>query len=84
MTLQGEDWNVCRNDDEHREQRRTTDFVGSVGNHGATLVGGQASFLLRQALQYIFYDDHSAVNDDAEIHRTQRQQISRYAHDFET
>ena len=31
----------------------------------------------------VFNHDHRAVDDDAEIHRAQAQQISRHAHDFQ-
>ena len=83
VTLQREDRNVRGNDDEHREQRRPPDLVGGVDDDLAALRVAHALAPLGQPVHDVLDDDHGAVDDDAEVHRSETQQVRRHAHDLQ-
>ena len=83
MALQRKNGNVRRNDDEHGEHGGSTHFAGGVGDEGATLFLVHAFAAFSQAVHDVFHHDHGPVHDDAEIHRTQTQQVGRHAHDLQ-
>ena len=77
VTLHRENRQVGDHDDDHREDCRPTDFDNGLLD-GATarpmivqLVG------LAQTPENVFNDDHRAIDNDAEVHRPQGQQIGR-------
>src|SRR5690606_5569193 len=81
--LQREDGDMRRDDDDHREQRGPADFGGGVDD----LVYAVASFELAlvggQAVVHVLDHDHRAVDDDAEVHGAEAEQIGRNAGDGE-
>ena len=64
-------------DDQHREQRGSTHFHGCFEHSSPTRgwVVHVTVAQLAESAEDVFDHDHRAVHDDAEVHRTQRQQI---------
>ena len=81
MTLQREDRNVRRNDDQHREQGRAADLDRRFEDllqprHAIVHVFGQPA-------EHVFDHDHRAVDDDAEVHGAEGKQIGGNANESE-
>ena len=83
MSLQRKNWNVCRNDDQHREQSGPAHFVGGVDDDLAPLAFRHVLFVFCQTVHDVFNHNHCAVHNDAKVHRAQAQQVGGYAHDLE-
>ena len=83
MALQREDRNVCDDDDEHGEQRRSSDLFSRLENgppgrfnriaSGRRIATARAP--LRERPVDVLDDDDGAVDDDAEVHRAEREQV---------
>ena len=83
MALQRKNRNVRRNDDEHRKQRRAANFIGGVDDDAAPFLIGHVLFAFGQPVQYVFDHDDRTVHNNAEVHRTQTEQVGRHPHDFQ-
>ena len=79
MALQCEDRNVRCNDDQHREQCRAANLDDRLKNRIEPFSWTHLPLLFRQFAEHVFNDNHGAVDDDAEVHRSQRQQVRGYA-----
>ena len=74
VALQGEDRDVGGDDDEHREERGAADFDG--GLEAWCACGGLCGRLqVPEPAEDVFDDDHRAIDDDAEVHRAQGEQV---------
>ena len=83
MALQRKYRDMRCNDDEHRKQCWPADFVGGIDDDVFALVIGHVLFALSQTVQDVFNHDHRAVNDDAEIHCSQTEQVGWHTHDLQ-
>ena len=75
MPLQRENRNVRGNDDQHRKQRRPSDFNSRIKNPA------EASFFILMAVRFcqfaehVLDHDHRTVDNDAKVHRAEGQQV---------
>ena len=81
MALKRENGNVRGDDDDHREQGGTADFDRCVQDRVEAGLGVRDTcvFQFRQLAHDVFHHDHRAIDDDAEVHRAQRQEVCRNA-----
>ena len=86
VPLQRKDRDVRGDNDQHREERRPPDFDRRVEDHAqAVPVLASVDLVVMEFLRLgqfakdVFHHDHGAVDDDAEVHRAERQQIGRNA-----
>jgi len=79
VALHGEDRQVSDDDDDHRENRRPADFDDRFvdGPDARPVIFQLAGFA--EASEDVLDDDHRAIDDDAEVHGAQRQQVGRNA-----
>ena len=80
VALQREDRHVREDDDQHREQRRAARPPTAASRIVAARARDRAARVLAQSWRKMFSThDHRAVDDDAEVHRAERQQVRRNA-----
>ncbi len=81
-TLQGEDRQVCRDDDGNREKDRALDLVSGVANalHGRPVIATTMAHMADDVLHH----DHGAVHHHAEIQCAEGQQVRGNALQLET
>ena len=71
--------NVRQDDDQHREERRPAHLEAASAT--SSLNDRVLGSLVRCAAEDVLDNDHRAVDDDAEIHRAEREQVGRNAFD---
>ena len=83
MPLQSKYGDVRCNDDQHRKQGRAPYFVGRLHDQRFTLFFVHAFAALRQPVHDVLNHNHRAIDNDAEVHRAQTEQVGWHAHDFQ-
>ena len=71
-----------QNDYQHREESRTSDLRGGCGYKFLEIL--VAVPVMGCVAENVLHYDHRAIDDDAEIHRTERQKVRWYAFDCQS
>ncbi len=74
-----ENRDVCRNDDDHAEERRLEHLAGGIAGEAQTLIQRHRTAevlpLRRQSTYGVLDDDHGTINDQSEVDRTKAHEI---------